>query len=170
MDGNGRWATRRGLPRVAGPSRRAARGAAALWSTRPMWASDRLTLYAFSSDNWRRPPAEVQQHLLAATGVSAHWKRRRMRERGARLQVIGRRDRLPTRCCARSRRPNGRRPRGDGFSCAWRLIIRRATQSCARRRRRWQPCLTRMSSRCRICCGRSSCDSSDRGERAKSIC
>lgn len=55
MDGNGRWALARGLPRLAG--HRA--GAAAVRRTveaAPELGIDTLTLFAFSSDNWRRPP------------------------------------------------------------------------------------------------------------------
>jgi undecaprenyl diphosphate synthase len=59
MDGNGRWAAARGLPRLAGHHagadavRRAVRAAADL-------GVPNLTLYAFSSDNWKRPATEVQ--------------------------------------------------------------------------------------------------------------
>src|SRR6202453_1299494 len=88
MDGNGRWATRRGLPRVAG--HRA--GVAAL--RRVVERADevgirRLTVYAFSSDNWRRPAAEVESIfwlLRAFLRLGAG----RLRQRGARLQNIRR--------------------------------------------------------------------------------
>jgi undecaprenyl diphosphate synthase len=93
MDGNGRWATRRGLPRLAG--HRAGLKAA----RRVVEAADEakiacLTLYAFSSSNWKRPPAEVSNIfwlLRAFLRLEAH----RLSERGVQLQVIGRRDRLP---------------------------------------------------------------------------
>ena len=58
MDGNGRWATRRGLPRVVGHRQ----GAVALRNVveaAPDLGITTLTLYAFSADNWKRPPAEV---------------------------------------------------------------------------------------------------------------
>ncbi|MGA7155663.1 MAG: di-trans,poly-cis-decaprenylcistransferase [Acidobacteriaceae bacterium] len=93
MDGNGRWASRRGLPRAAG--HRA--GVAAVRRTVEQALNrgvTRLTLYAFSSDNWRRPAAEVQGIfwlLRAFLRLEAH----RLVRRGVRLQVIGRRDRLP---------------------------------------------------------------------------
>jgi undecaprenyl diphosphate synthase len=94
MDGNGRWATRRGLPRVAG--HRA--GARAVRRIVTAAAEDdrvgALTLYAFSSDNWRRPADEVAalmrlftRHLLSETP--------KLTDAGVRLSVIGRRDRLP---------------------------------------------------------------------------
>ena len=93
MDGNGRWATRRGLPRVAG--HRAGLGAARRIVEHASDIGVRcLTLYAFSSDNWRRPPAEVQR-IFWLLRAFLRMETERMRQRGARLQVIGRRDRLP---------------------------------------------------------------------------
>ncbi len=91
-DGNGRWATVRGLPRSAGHRagaenlRRVARAARSL-------GIGTLTLYAFSANNWHRPHAEVanllrllQEYLTAET--------ERCAEEGIRVSVIGRRDRL----------------------------------------------------------------------------
>jgi undecaprenyl diphosphate synthase len=95
MDGNGRWATRRGLPRTAGHRagaaavRRVVEGAPALGVTT-------LTLFAFSSDNWKRPAEEVEA-LLWLLRAYLRAEGRRLAESGARLSVIGRRDRLPTR-------------------------------------------------------------------------
>lgn len=92
MDGNGRWAESRGWPRVAGHR------AGALAVRRIVEAARRagvgtLTLYAFSSDNWRRPAREVvtlmrlfRQHLASETA--------RCVANGVRLSVLGRRDRL----------------------------------------------------------------------------
>ncbi|MGB6721582.1 MAG: polyprenyl diphosphate synthase, partial [Terracidiphilus sp.] len=54
----------------------------------------RLTLYAFSSDNWRRPAAEVQS-IFWLLRAFLRLERERLRQRGVRLQAIGRRDRLP---------------------------------------------------------------------------
>jgi undecaprenyl diphosphate synthase len=95
MDGNGRWASRRGMPRVAG--HRA--GVVAVRRTvehAPSLGIERLTLYAFSSDNWRRPAYEVQSifHLLRAY---LRLESERLKRNGVRLEVIGRRDRLPGR-------------------------------------------------------------------------
>jgi undecaprenyl diphosphate synthase len=93
MDGNGRWAERRGLPRVAGHR-------AGIASVRRIieHASDVgircVTLYAFSSDNWRRPSTEVQS-IFWLLRAFLRLQTARLRERGARLEVIGRRDRLP---------------------------------------------------------------------------
>ncbi len=92
MDGNGRWAGRRALPRTAGhiegarTVRRIVEAAAAA-------GTGTLTLYAFSSDNWGRPAREVgallklfQRYLLTET--------QRCIEQQVRLNIIGRRDRL----------------------------------------------------------------------------
>jgi undecaprenyl diphosphate synthase len=59
MDGNGRWATRRGLPRVAG-HRAGIASVQRVVERAPDLGIRRLTLYAFSSDNWRRPADEVE--------------------------------------------------------------------------------------------------------------
>ena len=92
MDGNGRWAERRGLARTAG--HRVGLGAARRVVEH---ASDagvgRLTLYAFSSDNWRRPAAEVRS-IFWLLRAFLRMETERMRQRGVRLRVIGRRDRL----------------------------------------------------------------------------
>jgi len=93
MDGNGRWATQRGLPRVAG--HRA--GAAALRRTveaAPSYGIGTLTVYAFSADNWRRPPDEVGALMRLFHNYLRKEQERCIRE-GVRLSVIGRRDRLP---------------------------------------------------------------------------
>jgi undecaprenyl diphosphate synthase len=92
MDGNGRWASGRGLPRVAG--HRA--GAQAV--RRTIEAAIRrgvswLTLYAFSSENWRRPSDEV----LHLTGLLRHYLRHEVAEmarEGIRLRFIGDRARF----------------------------------------------------------------------------
>ncbi len=92
MDGNGRWAMRRGLPRIAG--HRA--GVAALRRVverAPDAGISCLTVYAFSSDNWRRPTSEVQG-IFWLLRAFLRLETERLRQRGARLQIIGRRDRL----------------------------------------------------------------------------
>lgn len=93
MDGNGRWATRRGLPRVAG-HRAGLAAARRIVEHAPDVGISRLTLYAFSSDNWRRPPAEVER-IFWLLRAFLRMETERLRERGARLEAIGRRDRLP---------------------------------------------------------------------------
>jgi undecaprenyl diphosphate synthase len=93
MDGNGRWATARGLPRVAGHRR----GAEALRRTvesAPNLGIGTLTVYAFSSDNWRRPRTEVSA-LMKLFHTYLRRERDKCVENGVRISVIGRRDRLP---------------------------------------------------------------------------
>ena len=93
MDGNGRWATRRGLPRAAG-HRAGVKAVRRVVEAAPGLGIATLTLFAFSSDNWRRPDPEVR----ALMGLLRHYLRADLRElieNGVRLSVIGRRDRLP---------------------------------------------------------------------------
>ena len=93
MDGNGRWATRRGLPRVAG-HRAGLSAAKRVVEHAPEIGITRLTLYAFSSDNWKRPADEVQR-IFWLLRAFLRLETEQLRKRGARLEVIGRRDRLP---------------------------------------------------------------------------
>jgi undecaprenyl diphosphate synthase len=93
MDGNGRWASARGLPRVAGHKA----GAEALRRTveaAPDLGISMLTVYAFSSDNWRRPRPEVAA-LMKMFHTYLRREQTRCIENGVRVSVIGRRDRLP---------------------------------------------------------------------------
>ena len=92
MDGNGRWARARGLPRAAGHSS-GARTVNTIVQSAPSAGVRILTLYAFSSDNWQRPSREVSalmqlfhRYLRRETSTCV--------ERGVRLRIIGRRDRL----------------------------------------------------------------------------
>jgi undecaprenyl diphosphate synthase len=93
MDGNGRWATRRGLSRLRGHEagveaiRRVVEAA-------PDQGVGTLTLYAFSTDNWRRPKAEVAA-LMALLRFYLASEVEALVKNGVRLTVIGRRDRLP---------------------------------------------------------------------------
>jgi undecaprenyl diphosphate synthase len=93
MDGNGRWAKRRGLPRVAG-HRAGVAAVRRVVERAPALGISRLTLYAFSSDNWRRPASEVES-IFRLLRTFLRLETKRLRERGVRLGVIGRRDRLP---------------------------------------------------------------------------
>jgi undecaprenyl diphosphate synthase len=93
MDGNGRWATRRGLPRSAG-HRAGVLAAQRVVEAAPDLGIGTLTLFAFSSDNWRRPRAEVSA-LMALLRQYMHSELHRLVANGARLTMIGRRDRLP---------------------------------------------------------------------------
>src|SRR5438309_9263961 len=92
-DGNGRWATSRGLPRSAG-HRAGAESARRVVEAAPRMGIHTLTLFALSSANWQRPAAEVQailrllqEYLLTETHHCI--------DEGVRLSIIGRRDRLP---------------------------------------------------------------------------
>ncbi|HEX9579506.1 MAG TPA: polyprenyl diphosphate synthase [Gemmatimonadales bacterium] len=93
MDGNGRWARRRGKPRwrghVAGVDsvRDVVRGSPDLGVTT-------LTLYAFSSDNWKRPSAEVGR-LFWLLREYCQREQEELRQNGVRVTGIGRRDRIP---------------------------------------------------------------------------
>ena len=94
MDGNGRWATARGLPRVAG-HRAGAKAVRRVIESAPDCGISTLTLYAFSSDNWRRPSAEVSA-LMRLFRQYLRGEIRECRDHGVRIVVIGRRDRLPS--------------------------------------------------------------------------
>ena len=92
-DGNGRWATSRGLPRSAG-HRAGAEAARRIIEAAPRLGIHTLTLFALSSANWKRPAAEVNailrllhEYLLTETTHCV--------DEGVRLSVIGRRDRVP---------------------------------------------------------------------------
>ncbi|HJZ20716.1 MAG TPA: polyprenyl diphosphate synthase, partial [Bradyrhizobium sp.] len=93
MDGNGRWAARRNLSRLRGHEagveaiRRVVEAA-------PRQGVGTLTLYAFSSDNWRRPKPEVSALMALLRSYLANEVESLVRN-GVRLSVIGRRDRLP---------------------------------------------------------------------------
>ncbi|HEX2206548.1 MAG TPA: di-trans,poly-cis-decaprenylcistransferase [Longimicrobium sp.] len=92
MDGNGRWATLRGMPRVAG-HREGAQAVRRVVEASPGLGIGTLTLYAFSSDNWGRPPREVSALMRLFRAYLAS-ETARCVENGVRLRVIGRRDRL----------------------------------------------------------------------------
>ena len=92
-DGNGRWATSRGMPRSAG-HRAGAEAARRVIEAGPRLGIHTLTLFALSSANWKRPAAEVNailrllhEYLFAETTHCI--------DEGVRLSIIGRRDRLP---------------------------------------------------------------------------
>jgi undecaprenyl diphosphate synthase len=93
MDGNGRWAARRGLPRVAG-HRAGAEAVRRTVEAAPDAGIAALTLYAFSADNWKRPPAEIAA-LMRLFARHLRTETPRLVENGVRLEVVGRRDRLP---------------------------------------------------------------------------
>jgi undecaprenyl diphosphate synthase len=92
MDGNGRWATQRGLPRAAGHAE-GARSVRTVVESAAREGIDTLTLYAFSAANWARPPMEIAA-LMKLFGQYLFTETRRCVEQSICLNVIGRRDRL----------------------------------------------------------------------------
>ncbi|MSR03581.1 MAG: di-trans,poly-cis-decaprenylcistransferase [Gemmatimonadetes bacterium] len=92
MDGNGRWAERRGLPRPVG-HRAGAANLRRIIEAAPGLGIGTLTLYAFSSDNWQRPLPEVTALMQLFRRFLAD-ETAQCIEHGVRLNVIGRRDRL----------------------------------------------------------------------------
>src|SRR3977135_4023170 len=93
MDGNGRWASRRHLPRSAG-HRAGAKAVNAVVEAAARHGITTLTLYAFSAANWSRPGAEVSA-LFALLKWHLRTQAQRRPDRSTRLNVLGRRDRLP---------------------------------------------------------------------------
>ncbi|MDQ4127407.1 MAG: polyprenyl diphosphate synthase [Actinomycetota bacterium] len=93
MDGNGRWAQRRWLPRAAG-HRAGITVLTPLLETAGQAGVETLTLYAFSTENWARPEQEVST-LMRLFLETARDKVPELNERGARLRFLGRREGLP---------------------------------------------------------------------------
>jgi undecaprenyl diphosphate synthase len=93
MDGNGRWAQRRWLPRAAG-HRAGVSVLTPLLETAGRAGVKTLTLYAFSTENWSRPKSEVKT-LMKLFLETARAKVPELNERGARLRFLGRREHLP---------------------------------------------------------------------------
>jgi undecaprenyl diphosphate synthase len=93
MDGNGRWATGRGLPRVAG-HQAGAEALRRIVEAAPGLGIGILTAYTFSSDNWKRPQDEVDA-LMALLAWYLDNEVARCEANGVRMSIIGRRDRLP---------------------------------------------------------------------------
>jgi undecaprenyl diphosphate synthase len=93
MDGNGRWAKARGVPRLMGHRagresvRDVVRGCVDL-------GIEMLTLYTFSTENWNRPVREIRA-LMGILRQTLRDERRELRDRNVRLDVIGRREDLP---------------------------------------------------------------------------
>ena len=92
MDGNGRWATQRGLPRSSGHIE-GAKAVRTIVEAAARADVKTLTLYAFSSANWLRPAAEIAA-LMHLFGQYLFTETRRCVEQSIRINVIGRRDRL----------------------------------------------------------------------------
>ena len=93
MDGNGRWAKRRWLPRAAG-HRQGVAVLTPLLETAGRAGVKTLTLYAFSTENWNRPKSEVKT-LMRLFLETARKQVPELNKRGARLRFLGRREGLP---------------------------------------------------------------------------
>ena len=93
MDGNGRWAQRRGLPRIVG-HRRGIQSVRAVVEEGCRLGLEQLTLYCLSVENWKRPPRELTflmrllRHFLVV-------ERNELNEQNVQLKLIGRRDGIP---------------------------------------------------------------------------
>jgi undecaprenyl diphosphate synthase len=114
MDGNGRWAQARGLARTEG-HRAGAEAVRRVVRAAPDFGIGTLTLYAFSADNWGRPPHEVsllmrllRRFLCAETGE--------LERRGVRLSVVGRRDRLTSPLCTAIETAEARTAKGRALN------------------------------------------------------
>ena len=96
MDGNGRWAQRRGFPRLAGHEQ-GAKSIRECIDAAIECGVEYLTLYAFSSENWKRPAIEVQG-LMRLLERFLQDKLQELNDVGVRLQAIGRLNDLPEIC------------------------------------------------------------------------
>jgi undecaprenyl diphosphate synthase len=95
MDGNGRWAKSRGLPRLAG-HRAGTENLRPVLEASAEFGIEALTIWAFSTENWRRPEAEVMGLLRILERVIQR-ELQQLHEQGVQLRHLGRLDRLPGR-------------------------------------------------------------------------
>jgi undecaprenyl diphosphate synthase len=93
MDGNGRWAKNRGMPRTFG-HRKGADALSSLIEHAARRGIRHLTVYAFSTENWQRPRAEVDE-LMNLLSEYLDSEAERLKREGVRLSIIGQRSRLP---------------------------------------------------------------------------
>ena len=139
MDGNGRWAIRQRLSRLRGHEA-GVEAIRRVVETAPKQGVGTLTLYAFSSDNWRRPKAEVSALMSLLRFYLASEVESLVRN-GVRLTVIGRRDRLPDGIAAAIGRAEAATANGDVLHLriavdysARDAILNAAVQGCKRGR------------------------------------
>jgi len=111
MDGNGRWATRQGLPRYMG-HRAGGETVRRIVEHAPETGIGTLTLYAFSSDNWKRSETEVSA-LMRLFNSYLKSETENLYKNGAKLTFIGRRDRLSTALVNRMEKAEKRTSTGD---------------------------------------------------------
>ena len=137
MDGNGRWAKARGLPRIEG-HRRGLEALRKLVRAADMRGIRYLTVYSFSSENWRRPAEEVSELL----GLLRYFIRQDVADlssRNVRIRIIGRRDDLPADIAALLREAETATAHNTGltliiaFNYGARDELLRATQTLAAR-------------------------------------
>jgi undecaprenyl diphosphate synthase len=93
MDGNGRWAERRGLPRIEG-HRRGAKAVVRIIEEAARIGLEYLTLFAFSSENWRRSKTEINFLMMLYRRFLARHRAKLMRD-NVRFVTIGRREGIP---------------------------------------------------------------------------
>jgi undecaprenyl diphosphate synthase len=93
MDGNGRWAAARGLPRTLGHRAGMEAVRRTLKAARDLPVSH-ITLYSFSSENWSRPPTEINE-LMKLLRIYLRSELAQMHKEGIRVRIIGERRRLP---------------------------------------------------------------------------
>ena len=113
MDGNGRWAATRHLPRVEG-HRAGIEAVRSTVETSARLGISVLTLYAFSVENWKRPDTEI----AALMGLLKHYLRRELKlllKNNIRFRVIGQRERLSPDFATSWRRPKRARPATRGM-------------------------------------------------------
>ncbi len=114
MDGNGRWAKSRGLPRIKGHEKGADAVRACVEGCGELKV-DFLTLYAFSAENWQRPKAEVFA-LMRLLEKFLKEKTPELLEKNVRLQAIGRLTDLPSRCQRQLHESIDRTSSNDGLT------------------------------------------------------
>jgi undecaprenyl diphosphate synthase len=94
MDGNGRWAKARGLPRPLG-HRAGIEAVRRAIEAAPTLNISHLTLYSFSSENWRRPPTEISE-LMGLLRYYLRSELANLHKNNVRVRIIGERKKLPT--------------------------------------------------------------------------
>ena len=114
MDGNGRWAKERGLPRTEG-HRRGADSVQAITEACGEMGVEFLTLYAFSTENWKRPKSEVAA-LMKMLERFLKEKTREMMRQNVRLQAIGRLHDLPESCQTQLHKSIGETSQNTGLT------------------------------------------------------
>jgi len=113
MDGNGRWAVARGLPRFKG-HQAGVEALRRIVTAAPDNGVSVLTVYAFSADNWRRPPAEVEDLIWLLRNYLDTETEKLVRD-GVRLTIVGRRDRLAENVIAEIERSEAATQWGDSL-------------------------------------------------------